>query len=101
MDAAALGVFWEENTTQDPDRAGDDFRIRMSHELYKLYDDIDVVWRITKLYNVCAGSDMSYVWTKKLKWSRCLRRELMLGDEGDGRGLDEWTKWRWNWLRLV
>ncbi|XP_062137632.1 uncharacterized protein LOC133846936 [Drosophila sulfurigaster albostrigata] len=30
-----------------PVRIGDDFRIRMNHELYELYDDVDVVRRIT------------------------------------------------------
>ncbi|XP_062141894.1 uncharacterized protein LOC133849872 [Drosophila sulfurigaster albostrigata] len=48
-DAAALGVFERKILRKifGPVRIGDDFRIRMNHELYELYDDVDVVRRIT------------------------------------------------------
>ncbi|XP_062134127.1 uncharacterized protein LOC133850333 [Drosophila sulfurigaster albostrigata] len=43
-DAAALGVFERKILRKifGPVRIGDDFRIRMNHELYELYDDVDV-----------------------------------------------------------
>ena len=49
-DAAALGVFERKVLRKifGPLRVGDDFRIRMNHELYELYDDIDVVQRISQ-----------------------------------------------------
>ena len=48
-DAAALGVFERKVLRKifGPVRVGDDYRIRMNHELYELYDDIDLVQRIT------------------------------------------------------
>ncbi|XP_060665808.1 uncharacterized protein LOC132798106, partial [Drosophila nasuta] len=48
-DAAVLGVFERKILRKifGPVRIGDDFRIRMNHELYELYDDVDVVRRIT------------------------------------------------------
>ena len=49
-DAAALGVFERKVLRKifGPLRVGDDYRIRMNHELYELYDDIDVVQRISQ-----------------------------------------------------
>ena len=48
-DAAALGVFERKVLRKifGPVRVGDDYRIRMNHELYELYEDIDIVQRIT------------------------------------------------------
>ena len=48
-DAAALGVFERKVLRKifGPFRVGDDYRIRMNHELYELYDDIEIVQRLT------------------------------------------------------
>ena len=48
-DAAALGVFERKILRKifGPVRVGDDYRIRMNHELYELYGDIDISRRIT------------------------------------------------------
>ncbi|XP_060665609.1 uncharacterized protein LOC132797867 [Drosophila nasuta] len=48
-DAVAFKVFERKILRKifGPVRIGDDFRIRMNHELYELYDDVDVVRRIT------------------------------------------------------
>ena len=48
-DAAALGVFERKILRKifGPVRVGDDYRIRMNHELYELYGDIDIYRRIT------------------------------------------------------
>ena len=78
-DVAALGVFERKILRKifGPVRIGEDYRIRMNHELYELYADMDIVKRIT----IHRLHELGHVHRQRRKGRPCLRwKDQLLED---------------------
>lgn len=118
-DAAALGVFERKVLRRifGPLRVGDDYRIRTNRELYELYEDVDIVKRITTqrlrwLGHVVRMDENSpakkvfegRVWGDRRQGRPCLRWKDQVEQNLSQLGVTDWRRHamdRCAWRELV